>query len=375
MANSPRVREAEAQAVAARARALQASLYPNPTIGQASPQLAGNQTQYNAYVIQPLVTMGKIKLDAGTAQRAAREADLALVRARFDVLTAVRQQFYSALVAQRRAEIWQEMVKIAGTAKTIGERLVDAELAPRGDVLLLQIELARAEAELTNANTLVETTRRQLAAATGVIDLPIERVQGDLTRSLPEYELIALQRGVITRNALARSAEIEIAPLPTCLAAGGGRAVPELEHDGGLPEPARRGPCTREPGHLLGGNGRAAVQPQSGQHPRRRVERGGRGGSIQPGASRAGRGDRQRAGTLPGRPATGGAVRKADSPRAVELQRISAQLYEQEQIDFLRYLASQRTLLDANLSYIGAQEARWLSAAEVAGLLQSEQFP
>jgi cobalt-zinc-cadmium efflux system outer membrane protein len=62
-------------------------------------------------------------------------------------------------------------------------------------------------------------------------------------------------------------------------------------------------------------------------------------------------------------------------PNAKELQSISSRLYQEGQIEFLRYLASQRALLDANLTYIDAQEARWTAAAEVAGLLQSEQFP
>ena len=62
-------------------------------------------------------------------------------------------------------------------------------------------------------------------------------------------------------------------------------------------------------------------------------------------------------------------------PSAVELQDISAKLYREGQIDFLRYLNSQRALLDASLAYIDAQEARWTAAAEVASLLQSEQFP
>jgi outer membrane protein TolC len=62
-------------------------------------------------------------------------------------------------------------------------------------------------------------------------------------------------------------------------------------------------------------------------------------------------------------------------PSAVELQDISARLYKEGQIDFLRYLNSQRALLDASLAYIDAQEARWAAGAEVAGLLQSEQFP
>jgi hypothetical protein len=38
-------------------------------------------------------------------------------------------------------------------------------------------------------------------------------------------------------------------------------------------------------------------------------------------------------------------------------------------------LAAQRTLLETNLAYVNAQETRWQSAAQIAGLLQSERFP
>ncbi len=70
-----------------------------------------------------------------------------------------------------------------------------------------------------------------------------------------------------------------------------------------------------------------------------------------------------------------GRYEKEILPSAVELQDISSKLYREGQIDFLRYLNSQRALLDASLAYIDAQEARWVAAAEVAGLLQSPQFP
>ena len=56
--------------------------------------------------------------------------------------------------------------------------------------------------------------------------------------------------------------------------------------------------------------------------------------------------------------------------------RVNRSLFEQGQTDFLRLAAiAQRTLIEADLGYIDAQEARWTSAAEIAGLLQMEQFP
>ncbi len=62
-------------------------------------------------------------------------------------------------------------------------------------------------------------------------------------------------------------------------------------------------------------------------------------------------------------------------PKAQEVFRVNRSLFEQGQTDFLRLLQAQRTLIEEDLGYIEAQEARWTAAAEIAGLLQVEQFP
>ena len=62
-------------------------------------------------------------------------------------------------------------------------------------------------------------------------------------------------------------------------------------------------------------------------------------------------------------------------PRANELLKIAQQGYAAGQFDFLRLLQAQRVLLETNLTYVNAQETRWQAAAQIAGLLQTEQFP
>jgi hypothetical protein len=173
-----------------------------------------------------------------------------LVRARFDVLTTVRQRFYTALAMQQRVEVLERMVGIAATAHEVGERLLRAEIGTRGDVLLLEIELAKAQAELRNARTLAETSRRQLAAATGPVDLQSPRVAADFKQALPDYELLAVQHGVIEERAMRRAES----PWPnrSSAAKGRGRAISQPEHHGRLPEPAHRRQHTREPGHPPG---------------------------------------------------------------------------------------------------------------------------
>jgi cobalt-zinc-cadmium efflux system outer membrane protein len=375
LAHSPTIREARNQAMAARGTALQASLYPNPTLGTASPQLAGSETQYNAYVIQDVVTKGKIRLDTAAAQRAACEAEFALVRARFDVLTMVRTRFYTALAIQKRVEVLERMVRIARSALGVSEKLVEQGVGPRSDVLLLQIELSKAEAELKNGRTLAETSRSQLAAATGLINLTIDRVEADLQQPLPDYELIAVQRGVIARNAVARRAEIEIARSQILLRRAEVEPFPNLNLMGGyqnqlsgvkIPENQAIYQVqmvlplwNRNQGNIRAAQ--AGVGKAVAQFNRVRTELAN--------DTAAALGRYLTAGQLVERYQT------EILPSADEVQRITAQLYTRGQIEFLRYLAAQRDLLSANLAYVDAQQARWVAAAEVAGLLQSEQFP
>jgi cobalt-zinc-cadmium efflux system outer membrane protein len=375
LASNPHIREAEAQAVAARALAYQAGFYPNPTLGTASPQLAGNQTQYNAYVIQDLVTKGKIGLNRGAAERLAREAEWALVRARFEVVTVVRQRFYTALAAQQRVKILQGMVGIARKSLNIGERLLKNDLGTRADILLLQIELSKAEAELRNALTLSETGRRQLAAATGQFEMKIARVEGNLKERLPDYEMIAVQRGVIARNALARSAEVEIARSQYVLRRAEVEPFPNLNMMGGYQNELSGSTAPQNQAiyqvqmviplwNRNQGNIRAAqagVSTAVAQWNRVQTELAN--------ATAAALGRYQTARQLAER------YEREILPGAVRLQDISLTLYDNGEIGFLNYLTAQRALLDANLAYITARESSWTAAAELAGLLQSERFP
>ena len=62
-------------------------------------------------------------------------------------------------------------------------------------------------------------------------------------------------------------------------------------------------------------------------------------------------------------------------PKAREGVKIMQEGFAQGQFDFLRLLQTQRALVDSNLGYIEALEARWAAAAELAGLAQIEAFP
>ena len=179
MQSHPKLRQALAQVEAARGKAVQARLYPNPLAAAGSPQLvapgsgaanggSGASTQYYSMVSQDVVTAGKLRLAQQAALREVQRAEYELIRARFDVLKEVRQSFYALLVSQRRVEIYTLLLDIAKRSYEIGRQLADAGEGTKADVLFWSIERDRAEVRLLNASVYIETGRRQLATAIGL---------------------------------------------------------------------------------------------------------------------------------------------------------------------------------------------------------------
>ena len=374
LSNSPNLREAASQAAAARGRAHQAGIYPNPQFGAASPQLAGSQSQYDAFMSIDVITKGKLGLDSDAQWRSARQAELMFVRVRFDVLTTVRQRFYTALAAQRRVEVLDGLAKIAGQSRDVGQRLLKGGQAARTDTLLLDIEFDRAEVARENALTVLEAGKRQLAAGVGLPELSIERLAGDLEAPTQDYDLIAVQLGVISRSALARSAEVEIARSRILLRRAEVEPFPNLNVMGGFQYQERgEGPNSqgmyqvtmsvplwnRNQGNIRAAQ--ASVGTAVAQMGRVRSE------LANSAADAAGRFIAARQ--------TVDRYRQNILPKVRQSQRLVDELYRGGQFDSLNLLQSQRTNGEAQLEYINAQERRWTAAAEVAGLLQSETFP
>ena len=126
----PRLSSASEAIRAAEGRAWQAGRPPNPQIGASSPQWAGPQSQYNTFLSQDIPTGGKLRLSSAAAQVEVEQSQLAQVRALFEVLTAVRKQFYATLALQSRVEALRELQTI--TAKSCAAQQRSAQSGRRG---------------------------------------------------------------------------------------------------------------------------------------------------------------------------------------------------------------------------------------------------
>lgn len=368
----PAIERAWAGVRAAEGQALQARLYPNPVVGFGVPQFAGDESQYNVTLSQEIVTGGKLRLSAASEWQNVERARFEVERIRFQVLTDVRRQFYSALAAQHRIDVLRQLVETSRHSRDLGEAQLRAGEATRTDLLLLEVELNKAEVALMTATTALETRLAQLAAAVGDPSLLVDRLEGDFHAPLPEITIDEARDQVVASNARLQMAEAQIRrsqfrlqreiaePVPTVDIMGGYQYQAQPIHDQATMQLNVSVPLwNRNQGGIRAA--RAGVQQARAERDEVRIE-------LSNEVAEAYRRFKS-AEQLVER------YQSAILPRSRESFDLAQRLYEQGEIDFLRLLQAQRVLIEANLDFIDAQENRWIAGAEIAGLLQLEAFP
>ena len=371
-ASSPVLRQAAAEVESMRGKAYQAGLYPNPVASSGATQLAGRESQYFAGLSQEIVTKQKLKLDQAAVCREVVQAEFRFVRTRFELLTAVRQGYFLTLAAQRRMEVLTRLVEISSKSRQAAARLQEAGEGTRSDTLLFEIEVEKAEVALENAEAKWHAAQRQLVAILGLRDLHLERIHGNLTESLDGVATQVLLDGFVPYNADVQSAEQEVErnrfllqraivqPFPNVTIYGGYQYQVQPLHNMAMLQASVPLPFwNKNEGAVASANAQVTKAQATVEQVQNQIAK-----QMADAAGRYRIGDQQ-------------AKRYADRivPKAREGVKIMQEGFTQGQFDFLRLLQTQRALVEANLGYIDALEARWNAAAELAGLAQIEAFP
>jgi cobalt-zinc-cadmium efflux system outer membrane protein len=368
----PKLRAALAAVEAARGQAVQARLYPNPSVAMGSPQIAGPESQWDYYAVQDVVTAGKLRLAQQAALRDVQKSEYDLIRARFDVLRDVRQRFYALLVAQRRLEIYRLLLDIAKRSYDIGTALAEAGEGTKADVLFWSIERDRAEVRLINASVYIETGRRELAAAVGLPRADVGTIEADMFQKIPWFDLKTLQEAIVRSNARPRAAESRISQAQWALERAAVEPIPNINVLGGYQRQV--GPAQQQ----------ALMQVMMEVPLFDRNQGNIRSARADIATSRA------ELRTIELDLATQAAEaiatyrtaqRQADwyeqsiLPKARETVQLTQQLYARGEVTFLSLLQAQRILTETELAFVEAQADRWTGAVTIADLLQLEQFP
>lgn len=370
--HNPVLGESAAQIEAERGRAVQAGAYPNPTLSSGAGQLGGSEGEFATTLSQEFVTAGKLRLDRRAACKLVERAEIEHIRRRFGLLTDVRRQFYATLVAQQRVEVHTQLAELAEQAYKSAIRLQQEGEGTKSDVLLLSNERSRAQGNLSAARSRLTSAHLQLAVAVGMPDLEFTAVEGDLDAKLQGGVYSSFAPTSMTSLARIQALDIDIERSRTLVRRAEVERIPNVTIEAGYQyntgSPNNQAVIVARVPIPVWNRNQGAIAARRAEfsrsiESRRRAELGIRRQL----AEAVGR--FQAAGELVER------YEKESLPNAREAQQIIQQGYAAGQFDLTRLLQAQRVLAETNLEYLDAQSRRWAAAADIAGILQLEQFP
>lgn len=179
---------------AAEARRLQAGLLPNPEVSYEVEEFSGDRSGFreseNTVVLSQLIPLGGKR--AKRTSLAEMERDLAgwdYEAKRLDLLTEVTRDFAALLGAQRRVELTEEALTVAGeVAKAVSEK-VRAGAASPVEAMRATVAAASAGIELEHARQALEAARKRLASAWGASEPHFTEARGvlEIDPELPQF--------------------------------------------------------------------------------------------------------------------------------------------------------------------------------------------
>jgi cobalt-zinc-cadmium efflux system outer membrane protein len=372
--NNPIFPRAQARIESTRAGAWQAGRWVNPKFDTNNPQiLAGgpDRNRYSAGWAQD-IPMGKKRLDRAAGYLQARKNQFLGLSDRYDVLTAVRRNFYAVLAQQRRIAVLRQLVSIAAGTRDVAQKRFDNGQAAEIDVLTLAIELSRARAALQQAETLLVARQRRLAAAVGSPDLPIGQLRGDLAAPAPSFDDGYVREFVAERNVDVANARTEVSRSRVLLRRAEIEPIPNLYTGPSVAWfPSAQGTqfwyniqfaipaWDRNQGNI--------------QSARAYMRDAGAGVQVTQNVLIF-----QAADILSRHRAAVQRAQRIDElilPTARRNQELVERGYRAGLFDVTRVLQAQRALFEANDDYIDALQEVWSTAADLGNLLQLERFP
>jgi cobalt-zinc-cadmium efflux system outer membrane protein len=188
---NPTLRQAVAGVRAARARAQQAGLYPNPTVGYSGDEIRGGGSgggKQGFFVEQTIVTGGKLSRTREVFRKETQLAEIEAEEQEIRVETAVKIAFYRVLAAQELADARADLARITTESLDTERRLQNTGQADETEVLTAELEARRMKLSARMMENTLREEWRALASVLGRPELPLQTVSGDLERSWPELD-------------------------------------------------------------------------------------------------------------------------------------------------------------------------------------------
>jgi cobalt-zinc-cadmium efflux system outer membrane protein len=375
VARNPRLAKATFAIDAARGRHIQAGLYPNPDLAINWDEI-GDRTGPGGILTAPrleqrIVTGRKLSLSQAVAAAEVDQATLSLLSERYAVIAAVRAAAYDVLVLEKRIEVLDELVRLAGEAVRNGQNLFDNQRIARLDLIQLETERDRFRAEAEAARRELPAARRALAATVGDPRLEVTQLAGtpDL---LPLYDAQRTLDVVLATHPQVRSAQVGVERAQAAVQRALAEVIPDVTVYTGY---IRQGQIKSNDFAL----GASAPIPVWNRNQ----------GNIRSAQAELGEAVQEIARVetdLADRVATAfriydAARRRAEVyrtdvlPKAQETYSLSLKAFQGGQFEYLRVIQSQRAVAEAKLEYNKSLGEAWRGAAQLSGLLLEEAWP
>ncbi len=190
MSNSPLIRQAAADVEAAKGAAIQAGAYPNPNFGyQADTVGTGATAGFQGFFLEQTIrTGGKLKLAQAAATMDLLNSQLALRRAQFDLVTAVRNGYYGVLVAEENIRTTHALAVLTDAAyQVFVDQFRLGGLAAAYEPLQLRALAFQSRGALVQARNRYLAAWKQLAATLGLPAMPPTELAGRADMPLPHF--------------------------------------------------------------------------------------------------------------------------------------------------------------------------------------------
>lgn len=185
--SNPALAESQSRIEAAKGRALQVSLPPNPTVGYLGNEIGneGSAGQHGAYWSRQFVRGDKLELNRAIACREVHRLQQEYHVLRERLLTDVRTNFYEIVFLQQRTGLLKRILETNKQAANIATQLFDAGENTKSDVLLLELEAEQTATDLVAINAARRAKWRGLTRILGQPGLE----EGELSQPEQDIEI------------------------------------------------------------------------------------------------------------------------------------------------------------------------------------------
>jgi cobalt-zinc-cadmium efflux system outer membrane protein len=187
--NSPVLRQAVADVVAARGNAIQVGLPPNPIAGyegDAANQMASAGIQ-GFFVDQNIITWGKLGLARAAALYDVRNSEQKLRKAQAELQTQVRQNYFSFLWARENLRVAIGVAQLTDNIYHILLQRLRTGVGVPYEVQQLRVVAVTTRGAEVQARNRYLAAWQQLAATLSQPGAPLTQVTGQLDRPLPLF--------------------------------------------------------------------------------------------------------------------------------------------------------------------------------------------